>query len=129
MGIDLSASFPSMGPAAENQMNPAGRARQTAGSALSWKAAQRARREPRRENLRYRKLITSTRELTRPTAEAKQPGRRNPCFLCIGLYEDTAIVVKGETLRVIGRGAVNLVDAVGAAQPNRGATMSSQRRS
>lgn len=38
-------------------------------------------------------------------------------------------MVKGETLRVIGSGAVYLVCAAGAAQPNRGATMPSQRGS
>lgn len=63
MGVDLSAAFSSMGPAAQNRMKTARRARQiTDGAEL----------EPRRAGREstYRKLITSTaKKLARATAQ------------------------------------------------------------
>lgn len=43
---------------------------------------------------------------------------QNPRVLGIGIDEDTAIVVKGEMFKVIGSGAVYLVDAAGVTHSN-----------
>ncbi|MCO5963853.1 hypothetical protein [Sinorhizobium meliloti] len=43
---------------------------------------------------------------------------QNPRVLGIGIDEDTAIVVEGQKFRVIGSGAVYLVDASGVSHSN-----------